>query len=259
MAENITVTILTKNSEKHLKECLEALELFDEIVVLDNGSTDDTIRIARSYPNVRIVEHEFIGFGPLKVLATRNASHDWVLSIDSDEIVTRELVEEIRALHLEKKTVYAMRRDNYYNRSKIIGCGWENDWVNRLFNRQETGFNTKLVHESLELKNDMDVKRLQNPIKHYTFDNASHLIKKMEHYSTLWAEDHKGKKTSSLLKAVSRGIFTFFKSYILQKGLFSGYSGMVISVSNANGAFYKYIKLYEANKTAELQPHNNNL
>lgn len=248
MAENITVTILTKNSAKHLEKCLLSLKYFDEVVVLDNGSTDNTLELARAFRNVKVYENEFIGFGPLKILATEKASNDWVLSVDSDEIVSKELADEIRSLRLENRTVYSIKRDNYYNRKKINCCGWEHDWVNRLFNRQETGFDKKIVHESLRLNSDLIIRKLHHPLKHLTFDDASHLIKKMEHYSTLWAKDNRGKKRSSALKAVTRGLFVFFKSYILQKGLLYGYRGLVISVSNANGAFYKYIKLYEANR-----------
>jgi len=256
VAENITVTILTKNSAKHLEECLQALQRFDEVVILDNGSTDNTMEIARTFQNVKVYEHVFTGFGPLKILATEKASNDWVLSIDSDEIVSRELAEEIELLNLREKTVYSIRRDNYYSRKKISCCGWEHDRVNRLFNRQETGFDEKLVHESLRLNSNLIIRKLHHPLKHLTFDNASHLLKKMEHYSTLWAKGNKGKKHSSALKAFTRGLFVFLKSYILQKGFLCGYQGLVISVSNANGAFYKYIKLYEANRSNERQSHH---
>ena len=259
MAENITVTILTKNSTKHLEECLQALQRFDEVVILDNGSTDNTMEIARTFQNVNIYENAFTGFGPLKILATEYSSNDWVLSLDSDEILSKELADEILTLNLEKDTVYSIQRDNYYNRKKITCCGWSNDWVNRLFNRRETGFNTNLVHESVVLNRSIQVKKLHNTLKHYTFDDASHLIKKMDHYSTLWASDRKGKKKSSPMNAFFRGLFTFFKSYILQKGFLAGSNGLVISVSNANGTFYKYMKLYEQNKSRDLQSHNNHI
>ncbi len=252
MAENISVTILTKNSEKHLRECLHALRSFDEILVLDNGSTDNSLQIAKSFPNVKVIEHEFIGFGPLKRLAAREASNDWIFSIDSDEIMTEELADEIRHIELEKDTVYSVKRDNYYHHEKITCCGWANDRVNRLFNRQKTGFDEKLVHESVMTDNGIQIKKLLGTLNHYTFDDASHLIEKMDHYSSLWANDNRGKKKSSPFKAFLRGMFTFFKSYILQKGFLSGGSGLVISVSHANGAFYKYMKLYEANSRNNL-------
>ena len=247
MANKISVTILTKNSSKYIKECLEALKSFDEIIILDNGSTDNTIDIASSFSNVKIYKNKFIGFGPLKNLAISYTSNDWILSVDSDEILSFELVDEILNKQLDSKKVYSILRDNYYNGKLIKCCGWGNDFVNRLFNKQTTQFNNKEVHESLILDN-VSVEKLQNSFKHYSFNNISELLDKMNRYSSLYAKEHKGKKSSSLLKAFFRALFAFFKNYFLQKGIFCGYEGLVISVSNANGVFYKYLKLYEENR-----------
>ncbi len=246
MYNKITVTILTKNS-KYIKECLDALVKFDEVIILDNGSTDETMNIAKAFENVKIHENEFIGFGPLKNLAISKASNDWILSVDSDEIFSSELVEEILTLNLDNTKVYSILRDNYYNGKLIKCCGWGGDFVNRLFNKNTTKFNEKKVHESLVLKN-IEVKKLKNNFKHYSFDNASQLLSKMDKYSTLYAQEHKGNKKSSPLKAFSRALFSFMKNYFFQKGFLCGYEGLIISISNANGVFYKYIKLYEENK-----------
>ena len=86
MGNKISVTILTKNSSKYIKECLHSLQQFDEIIIMDNGSTDNTMDIASSFPNVKIYENEFIGFGPLKNLAVSKTNNDWILSVDSDEV-----------------------------------------------------------------------------------------------------------------------------------------------------------------------------
>ncbi len=244
----ISVTILTKNSKQYIKECLEALKMFDEVIVLDNGSTDETIKIAKTFANVKVFEHQFIGFGPLKQLAVSYATNDWILSVDSDEIFEQKLVDEILQLKLDKNRVYSILRDNYYNKKLVKACGWANDYVERLFNKNSTNFNDKQVHEGLEITKDIEVKKLQHSFKHYSFDNASQLLNKLNHYSTLYAEQHKGKKKSSPTKAFLSGLFAFFKNYILQKGFLYGYEGLIISISNANGAFYKYMKLYEANK-----------
>jgi glycosyltransferase involved in cell wall biosynthesis len=247
MANKITVTILTKNSSKYIKECLGALIKFDEVVVLDNGSNDDTIKIASSFENVKVFQNDFIGFGPLKNLAISKASNDWILSVDSDEIFCDELVEEILNLDLDKNSVYSILRDNYYNKKLIKCCGWSNDWVNRLFHKDTTKFNDKQVHESLILDNLM-VQKLKYRFKHYSFDNSSQLISKMDKYSTLYAKEHVNKKSSTVSKAFFRAIFSFVKNYFFQRGFLCGYEGLLISISNANGVFYKYIKLYELNK-----------
>lgn len=252
MANNISVTILTRDSAKYLPECLGALSAFDEVVVLDNDSTDDTIAIAKRFPNVVVHEHPFIGFGPMKNLAVDKASNEWILSIDSDEVVTPELAREILSLDLDASLVYEVERDNYYHGRLIKGCGWANDRVQRLFNRNTTRFNDKLIHEGLTRKDIMKTEPMKGHLKHYPYDEASQLLQKMQHYSTLWAEENRGRRKTSPTGAVLSGLATFFKSYLLQNGWKYGYEGLLISVSNANGAFYKYIKLYEADRTDHL-------
>ena len=246
MADKISVTILTKNSAACLAECLSALEAFDEVVIVDNGSTDDTISVASGFRNVTLYEHPFIGFGPLKNIAVDKASNDWILSVDSDEIVTPELTREILSLELDRKLIYAVERDNYYHRRLIRGCGWQNDRVQRLFNRKRTRFDDKLIHEGLANREGLKTELLQGRLRHYSYDNASQLVHKMQHYSTLWAEENQGRKKATPFKALLYGMITFFKSYVLKSGWQYGYEGLLISISNANGAFYKYIKLYEA-------------
>lgn len=248
MKNKITVTILTKDSQKYIKECLEVLEKFDEVIILDNGSTDETINIARTFKNVKVYEDEFIGFGPLKNLAISYASNEWILSIDSDEIFNETLVDEILSLKLENDRLYSILRDNYYNKKLIKCCGWSNDYVERLFNKNSTCFTDKQVHESLIVKDNMNVKKLKNSFKHYSFDVSEELLYKLNKYSTLYAEENRGVKRSSASTAFVKATFAFFKNYILQKGFMFGYEGLLISVSNANGVFYKYIKLYEENQ-----------
>lgn len=247
MANKISVTILTKNSQKYIYECLKALEKFDEIIILDNGSSDETLHIASQFENVSIYKNAFIGFGPLKNLAISHARNDWILSVDSDEIFSQDLVDEILNKELSETTIYSIQRDNYYKEKLVKCCGWQNDYVNRLFNKKTTKFNDKPVHESLLLEN-VKVEKLQHRFKHYSFNNPSELLQKMDKYSSLYAQEHAHKKSSSPLKAFIRGTFTFIKNYIFQKGFLCGYEGLIISISNANGVFYKHIKLYEENK-----------
>ena len=239
--------MLTKNSSQYLKEVLNALCKFDEVVILDNGSTDNTLEIAGTFENVQVYEHAFIGFGPLKQLAVSFAKNDWILSMDSDEILGEKLIKEIHSLTLSENSVYAIKRDNYYAGRLIRCCGWENDYVLRLFNRKKAQFDSKQVHESLVL-NGLQVQKLHYTMKHYSFSSAEDLISKMQQYSTLYAQENQGKKNSSAFKAFSRALFSFLKNYLFQKGAMYGYEGLLISVSNANGVFYKYMKLLEQNK-----------
>ena len=252
MAGNISVTILTRNSAKCLAECLGALVDFDEVVVLDNGSTDETMEIARRFPNVSLHEHPFIGFGPMKNLAVDRASNDWILSIDSDEVVDVSLVQEILGIQLDDSCVYEILRNNLYHGRLVNGCGWGNDRVQRLFNRRKVRFSDRMIHEGLEFGAGMRTFPLKGTLKHYAYDNAGQLIQKLQQYSTLWADERKGLRKISPLQAFISAGFAFFKYYLVKGGWRYGYEGLLISISNANGVFYKYIKLYEANRFNDL-------
>jgi glycosyltransferase involved in cell wall biosynthesis len=194
--KDISVTIITKDASKYLNKCLQALKLFSEVIVIDNGSTDNTLEIAARFENVTLLEHDFIGFGPLKKLATTYAKNDWILSIDSDEIIPEDLVKYLHDLKLDKECVYTLRRLNHYNGRPIKGAGWYPDKVKRLFNRSETKFNDNMVHESVV---SLKVKNIPLDIKHYTCENVSQMLQKMDKYTTIYANSKK--KT------------TFFKAY----------------------------------------------
>lgn len=243
----ISVTILTKNNEKYLKSVLESLQSFDEILIYDNGSTDNTLDIAKTFSNVRIIEGPFLGFGMTHNKASSLAKHDWILSIDSDEVMTKELAHEIKSLDLDEACVYSFPRHNYYNGKFIKWCGWYPDRQYRLYNRKKTGFTDVEVHEQVIIEG-MEHVLLKNPIKHYSYASIEDFLAKMQHYSDLFAMQNKGKKSSSPLKAFLHGIFAFIRSYFIKTGFLGGYEGFLISSYNGHTAFYKYMKLYEANK-----------
>lgn len=242
----ISVTILTKNSEKYINEVLNSVANFDEIVVYDTGSTDKTISIAQAHPRVTLFQAPFIGFGPTHNMASSVARNDWILSIDSDEVVTNKMSEEILSSSLKEDEVYSFPRDNYFNGKFIKWCGWYPDRQMRLYNRAKTSFTNALVHEAI-IADEMKVISMKGSIRHYSYSNISDFLDKMQAYSTLFAQQNKNKRSSSIWKALSHGGFTFFKSYFLKRGFMGGYEGLVISLYNAHTAYYKYIKLYEAN------------
>ena len=162
----ISVTILTKNCETTLKKTLDSLISFPEVLIYDTGSTDKTLSIARAYPNVKIAQEKFIGFGPTHNAASAHATHDWILSIDSDEVATPELVQEIQNLALDSTTVYSILRHNYFNGKHIKWCGgWHPDRVFRLYNRKSTRFNDAQVHEKV-ITNGFKEIPLASPLLH---------------------------------------------------------------------------------------------
>ncbi|TLD80202.1 glycosyltransferase family 2 protein [Helicobacter sp. MIT 05-5293] len=246
---SISVTILAKNAQKTLQECLEALKDFDEVILLDNESSDDTQSIAQSFPNVRIYTSAFIGFGALKNLAVSYAKNDWILSIDSDEILEESTKQALTTMTLQTNTIYALPRKNLYNGEWIKACGWYPDYVWRLFNKNFTRFNDNVVHESVIIPQNAQTLKLQSGIKHYAASNIESIIAKMDRYTTYSAQQKykQGKKTS-MFGAIARFFVTFAKDYLVRGGFKYGYKGFIVALLNANGAFFRYAKLYELHK-----------
>ncbi|EAK9868508.1 glycosyltransferase [Campylobacter lari] len=249
--KQISVIMIVKNAQKTLKACLESLQEFGEIVLIENDSNDDTLKIAyefsKNYKNIKIYQHKFIGFGPLKNLAISYAGNDWIFNIDADELAKKEFLQELRQIEANKEDIIVLPRENLYNREWIKACGWWPDHVMRVFNKTHTSFNGNLVHESLILHEDSKKIKLQNGLRHFAFDDIDGLLDKLQKYSKLWALQNLHKE-SSIYKALLRGTWTFFRNYILKKGIFYGYKGFIISTCNGLGAFFKYMKLYELKK-----------
>lgn len=244
----ISVTILTKNCQDTLQETLKSLEGFSEVLIFDTGSTDQTLDIAKSFSNVRVEEGAFIGFGPTHNEASSRAKYEWILSIDSDEVLSPALSQEIRSLKLDNKVVYTLLRKNFYNGKHITCCaGWHPDWVRRLYNKTVTAFNDAPVHEKI-LKNDLEEIKLISPLYHTPYRKINDFLAKMQIYSTLFAEKKLRRSSSNILIALFHSWFAFFKSYILKRGFLGGREGFIISIYNSHTTFYKYLKLEEYQK-----------
>ena len=248
----ISVTILTKNSSKYLSEVLLALKEFDEVLVCDTGSVDSTMELAKSFPNVTLCERPFIGFGPTHNVASSLCRHDWVLSIDSDEVVSPDMIVDLKKISPQLGCVYSFQRHNEYKGKWIKWCGWYPDRQIRLYNRVETSFCGAQVHEKILVKSLKEVP-FNSHIKHYSYSQISDFLTKMQVYSDLFAKQNVGIQSSSFSKALSHGAFAFFKSYFLKKGFLGGQEGFEISFYNGCTAYYKYLKLAEANKAFKEQ------
>ena len=244
----LSVTILVKDAERTLKATLDSLKSFEDVVVIDNGSKDRTVEIAKSYPNVRVVHESFIGFGPLHNVATTHCKHDFILSIDSDEVLTEELQKEILLMNFNPQKAYALKRKSFYRGHFVKGCGWYPDPVVRIFNRKNFRFTADQVHEKVDCTPN-DIVFLKGYLNHTPYLSVRDFLSKMQLYSDLFAEQAMVK--SSPGKAVGHGLFTFFKSYFLKKGFIDGYAGLLISAYNGHTAFYKYLKLYERQQDAK--------
>jgi glycosyltransferase involved in cell wall biosynthesis len=232
-----------------LYRVLRSLHWCDEIVVLDTGSTDRTIPIARSFPNVRLhrLATGFPGFGPARRHAVALASNDWILSVDSDEIVSPELAVEIAALPLDPSRVYAVPFHNYYNGKRITTCGWAPDRHERLFNRMATNFCLSDVHERVQTRR-LEVVPLRHPIRHFSYRSPDDFLRKMAMYSRLFADQHAGGRASGPGMAAAHSLWAFVKSYVLERGILQGSEGLIISAYKAQTVFWKYIMLHQENR-----------
>lgn len=243
----ITIAMLTKNNQRTIRKTLESIKNFEEIIIVDTGSSDDTLKILEQFSNVKIFHSEFVGFGKLRNIAAERAKNDWILSLDSDEMISDQLCKEIMDLKLNPQTVYSIPFKNFYNDKHIRWCGWYPEYHCRLYNKRVTQFEELQVHEKISI-GTLYIKKLENCIHHHSIGSSEDFLSKIQTYSTLFAKENHLKKSSSFSKALFHGFFSFFKTYILKGGILDGKEGFIISIYNANTSFYKYLKLYEKNQ-----------
>ena len=244
--DNISVVMIAKDAEKSIKKSLDSLKAFDEVIVYINNSSDNTELIASTYPNVKVIDGEFIGFGETKNIASSYASNDWILSLDSDEVLSDNFIANLSRKTLNTKSLYSILRSNYYKDKEIKYC-WGGDEIVRLYNKRETSFNKNKVHEFI-IEDGLKLEKIDGEVQHFPYNNLSDFIIKLDRYSTEFAQDNAGKKESSPLKAILNSQYSFIKTYIFKRGFLDGYAGLVIAFSHTATNFYKYMKLYEANE-----------
>lgn len=240
---NISAVIISKNAAGTIARTLDSLLRFDEVVIYDNGSSDDTLQIVQRYPNVSLHQGEFLGFGPTKNHAVELAKHDWVFSIDSDEVLPTALLDELDKLDLsQQRNAYFVKRTNLFMEKAVKHSGWGKDWLLRLFNRQVHKFTDAMVHEHVLLHGESKRVNLKHDMLHFAVNDVAQMLNKVNRYSEIRKES--SKKCYSLPVIMFKAFWAFFRTYFLRRGFLDGWRGLAISVSNANGVFYKNIKIY---------------
>jgi glycosyltransferase involved in cell wall biosynthesis len=242
MDTRLSIAIITLNEENNLPACLAGVAFADEIVVIDGGSHDRTCDIARA-AGARVIESlDWRGFGVQKNRAIDACTGDWVLSIDADERVPEALRDEIlMALRAPAFEVYEMPRRSYYCGRFMRHSGWWPDYVRRLFRCGTARFTQAPVHESLET--DRGVGRLRNPIEHWSFRTMEQVLDKVNRYSSLSAPIVVARgRRPTIATAVLHGAAAFLRTYLLKRGFLDGSHGFMLAVSNAEGAYYRYVK-----------------
>ena len=261
----LSVIVITNNESANILACLASVSFADQFVVVDSGSTDNTVELAKSAGAQVLQTTDWPGFGMQKNRALDLATGDWVFSIDADERVTPELAEQIKAaIKLGMDTGVQVEADlNIKNDSKgnqvsafeiprltqfcgqwIRHCGWTPDLVLRLFKRGSSKFSNDLVHERI-VQSQGTCGKLTTPMLHFSYPTPASYWRKLDQYSQAWAQQKftEGKRTGMLRAALS-GMVAFVRSYVFRLGFLDGALGFAVCTMQAQSAFGKYFTLY---------------
>ncbi|MDQ7007848.1 MAG: glycosyltransferase family 2 protein [Acidobacteriota bacterium] len=253
-APRLSLAVITFNEEKHLPRLLEAARNFaDEVVVVDSGSTDATVAIARSH-GARVIESDWPGFGRQKQRALEEARGEWVLSLDADELPDAQLTESLAAVARgegDEFDGYAMDRLTAYQ-GEYIRHAWSPDWVLRLVRRGRGRWTDRPVHEALVV--DGSVGRLKGKLLHDSYENLADHYTRLVAYSRLSAESAYARgRRFHWSQLLLRPPAAFLRRFLLKRGFLDGVRGLLVAGATAVGAFMKYAFLYEYQRERRIE------
>jgi glycosyltransferase involved in cell wall biosynthesis len=243
----ISIVIICKNEADVLAATLQSVHgVTDDVIVYDNGSTDNTPEVARGF-NVRVFQGSWEGFGKTKTKANNLAKYDWILSLDADEQADEKLKDFLLGFEPgNQQVVYSFRFKNFLGSKLLLHGEWGNDYHTRLFNRTIVQWNDEPVHETLQVPGNIKVIRMPGAILHQTAKDLQEYAQKTVHYAQLSAEKYfrQGRKSSWFKNRLSPG-FNFVNYYILKLGFLDGFEGYVCAKMTAHYTFLKYAMLRE--------------
>jgi glycosyltransferase involved in cell wall biosynthesis len=242
----LSVIIITKNEEKNIRKCLESVRWAEEIVIVDSGSSDRTMELAKEYTK-KIFVKPWEGYGEAKNFGLSKCSGDWVFWLDADERATVELQKEIqnvlKSAGPDVKALRMPRKANFLGKW-IKHCGWYPGRVVRVFRRSEGKFSEERVHEKLEIAGE--IIDLNSDLLHYTDPNLVHYYNKFNNYTSLAADELILKKRKfRFFNMVVNPVWVFVKMYFIKLGFLDGIQGFILCVLSAQYVFTKYAKLWE--------------
>ena len=251
MNRSISVVIICKNEAHIIGKTIAAVQAFtDDVVVVDSGSTDGTQQVATA-TGAMLIETDWEGYGLNKNKGVAVAKHDWILSLDADEVVDNTLAEELRTLPLQDPTVvYNILFRVFFGNQMIRFGEWANDQHIRLYNRTTISWNEAAVHEGLVFPANTKTVTLKGYIHHYTSKNLEDLTAKTKHYAMLNAEKyHQRGKKAGWIQCIAAPVFSFIKNYIFRLGFLDGAAGFTVARMNAWYTWLKYVRLRELRKS----------
>jgi len=237
----ISVVIITKNEARVIKECIKsALCLTDDIIVLDSGSTDDTIEIATK-AGAKVFSNNWLGFGPQKNLANTYSKYDWILSLDADERPNQLMISTLKDLELINDSIYCFKLVDHFSDRPIRYSELRPKWKKRLFNKNYVQWDEREVHEQLVFSNSTKLIKCEGLINHFSYTQFSEFEDKISSYAKLGAaEMQKQNRTLNIIKRIFNPSFRFFRSYIMYAGFLEGSLGYRISRTLSEGLRIKY-------------------
>lgn len=252
----ISATIITLNEERNIGRAIASLRWADEIIVVDSGSDDQTVKIATSL-GAAVIEQKWLGFSRQKQFAADKAENDLIFSLDADEEVSVELAEILLKLKRSDNLAdgYLIPRLSYYMNHPIRHGGWYPDKQLRLFDRRKGRWNDRIIHESVAMEKNARIESLNADILHYSVENAAHHHRMIgERYAPLAAKHmYDSGKTTSPVKIAAAGPTSFFRSYFLKLGILDGLPGFVIARFASHHSFLKHLMLWEL-QNADAKP-----
>ena len=243
--QKLSVLIITLNEEQHIKSLLEDIDFADEIIVVDSYSTDKTLPIIASFPNVKVIQNQFINYTLQRNFAIDQAQNSWILFIDADERLTPALKAEIKETINQKNpaSAYLIYRIFMFKNKKLHFSGWQTDKIFRLFNKTYCRYNQdRMVHEKLIVEGDIST--LKNKIIHFSYTSYTDYKAKMHAYGLLKASEKqkKGQQPSPLLM-IFHPVYTFLYQFLIRLGFLDGIKGITICYLNAYSVFARYKEL----------------
>ncbi|WP_303902523.1 glycosyltransferase family 2 protein [Thiohalomonas denitrificans] len=247
MTPALSAVLIVKDEAENIDACLRSVAFADEIIVIDSGSSDDTVERARRYTEQVYNHADWHGYGIQRQRAQGYATGDWVLMIDADERVTPELQGAIRAAVKanDQGRVYALSRLSFCFGRFIRHGGWYPDWVERLFPREWAAYDDALVHERLQIPADMVCDRLKGDLLHYTYRDLEHYLVKSAGYATAWARvRQKRGQRGSLAAGIGHGLACFLRMFVVRLGFLDGRQGLLLALLSGHSTFAKYADLW---------------